>query len=87
LRQWFRSLTEFILSVSRRVRGDNRFTCHSAREEVKGKIARTAMIHLGRLHRIAKFENPQDCAAVERLWQHYDTYLHMGAGTFAFSAR
>src|SRR2546428_8373597 len=31
LRQWFRSLTEFSLSVSRRVRDDNRFTCHFER--------------------------------------------------------
>jgi alkanesulfonate monooxygenase SsuD/methylene tetrahydromethanopterin reductase-like flavin-dependent oxidoreductase (luciferase family) len=49
-----------------------------AREEVKGKIARTAMTHLGRLHKMGKLDDPEDCKAVERLWQHYDTYHHMG---------
>ena len=49
-----------------------------AREEVKGKIARTAMTHLGRLHRMGKLEDAQDRTAVERLWQFYDTYHHMG---------
>ncbi|MGH7784045.1 MAG: LLM class flavin-dependent oxidoreductase, partial [Candidatus Binatia bacterium] len=49
-----------------------------AREEVKGKIARTAMTHLGRLHRMGKLEDVEDRAAVERLWQFYDTYHHMG---------
>jgi 5,10-methylenetetrahydromethanopterin reductase len=49
-----------------------------AREEVKGKIARTAMTHLGRLHRMGRLEDPQDRNAVERLWKHYDTYHHMG---------
>jgi 5,10-methylenetetrahydromethanopterin reductase len=49
-----------------------------AREEVKGKIARTAMTHLGRLYRMDKLEDAQDRAAVERLWQFYDTYHHMG---------
>jgi alkanesulfonate monooxygenase SsuD/methylene tetrahydromethanopterin reductase-like flavin-dependent oxidoreductase (luciferase family) len=49
-----------------------------AREEVKGKIARTAMTHLGRLHKMGKLADPADRKAVERLWQHYDTYHHMG---------
>jgi alkanesulfonate monooxygenase SsuD/methylene tetrahydromethanopterin reductase-like flavin-dependent oxidoreductase (luciferase family) len=49
-----------------------------AREEVKGKIARTAMTHLGRLHKMGKLADPEDRKAVERLWQHYDTYHHMG---------
>jgi alkanesulfonate monooxygenase SsuD/methylene tetrahydromethanopterin reductase-like flavin-dependent oxidoreductase (luciferase family) len=49
-----------------------------AREEVKGKIARAAMTHLGRLHKMGKLEDPEDRKAVERLWQHYDTYHHMG---------
>ena len=49
-----------------------------AREEVKGKIARTAMTHLGRLHKMGKLDDPEDRKAVERLWQHYDTYHHMG---------
>ena len=49
-----------------------------AREEVKGKIARTAMTHLGRLHRMGKLEDAKDRTAVERLWQFYDTYHHMG---------
>jgi 5,10-methylenetetrahydromethanopterin reductase len=49
-----------------------------AREEVKGKIARTAMTHLGRLHRMGKLADAADRRAVERLWQHYDTYHHMG---------
>jgi 5,10-methylenetetrahydromethanopterin reductase len=49
-----------------------------AREEVKGKIARTAMTHLGRLHRMGKLADAEDRKAVERLWQHYDTYHHMG---------
>lgn len=49
-----------------------------ARQEVKGKIARTAMTHLGRLYRIGKLSDPEDRGAVERLWQHYDTYHHMG---------
>ena len=49
-----------------------------AREEVKGKIARTAMTHLGRLHRMGKLNDPEDRKAVENLWQHYDTYHHMG---------
>jgi 5,10-methylenetetrahydromethanopterin reductase len=49
-----------------------------AREEVKGKIARTAMTHLGRLHKMGKLDDPADRKAVERLWQHYDTYHHMG---------
>jgi len=51
-----------------------------AREEVKGKIARTAMTHLGRLHRMGKLDDPTDREAVERLWQHYDTYHHMESG-------
>jgi alkanesulfonate monooxygenase SsuD/methylene tetrahydromethanopterin reductase-like flavin-dependent oxidoreductase (luciferase family) len=49
-----------------------------ARQEVKGKIARTAMTHLGRLHRMGKLADAEDQKAVERLWQHYDTYHHMG---------
>lgn len=49
-----------------------------AREEVKAKIARTAMTHLGRLHRMGRLEDEEDQKAVERLWQHYDTYHHMG---------
>jgi alkanesulfonate monooxygenase SsuD/methylene tetrahydromethanopterin reductase-like flavin-dependent oxidoreductase (luciferase family) len=49
-----------------------------AREEVKGKIARTAMTHLGRLHRMGKLDAEADRLAVERLWKHYDTYHHMG---------
>jgi 5,10-methylenetetrahydromethanopterin reductase len=49
-----------------------------AREEVKGKIARAAMTHLGRLHRIGKLTDVEDRQAVERLWEHYDTYHHMG---------
>jgi 5,10-methylenetetrahydromethanopterin reductase len=49
-----------------------------AREEVKGKIARAAMTHLGRLHRMGKLTDEEDRKAVERLWQHYDTYHHMG---------
>ena len=49
-----------------------------ARNEVKGKIARTAMTHLGRLHRMGKLTDGEDRQAVERLWQHYDTYHHMG---------
>jgi alkanesulfonate monooxygenase SsuD/methylene tetrahydromethanopterin reductase-like flavin-dependent oxidoreductase (luciferase family) len=49
-----------------------------ARNEVKGKIARAAMTHLGRLHRMGKLTDPDDRQAVERLWQHYDTYHHMG---------
>lgn len=49
-----------------------------ARNEVKGKIARTAMTHLGRLHRMNKLTDVEDQKAVERLWQHYDTYHHMG---------
>jgi alkanesulfonate monooxygenase SsuD/methylene tetrahydromethanopterin reductase-like flavin-dependent oxidoreductase (luciferase family) len=49
-----------------------------AREEVKGKIARAAMTHLGRLHRMGKLTDVEDQKAVERLWQHYDTYHHMG---------
>jgi 5,10-methylenetetrahydromethanopterin reductase len=49
-----------------------------AREEVKGKIARTAMTHLGRLHRMGKLDDEEDRKWVERLWQHYDTYHHMG---------
>lgn len=50
-----------------------------AREEVRGKIARAAMTHLGRLHRMGKLDDEADRKAVERLWQHYDTYHHMGA--------
>jgi 5,10-methylenetetrahydromethanopterin reductase len=49
-----------------------------ARNEVKGKIARTAMTHLGRLHRMGKLTDAADRKAVERLWRHYDTYHHMG---------
>jgi 5,10-methylenetetrahydromethanopterin reductase len=49
-----------------------------ARNEVKGKIARTAMTHLGRLHRMGKLSDAADRQAVERLWRHYDTYHHMG---------
>jgi 5,10-methylenetetrahydromethanopterin reductase len=49
-----------------------------AREEVKGKIARAAMTHLGRLHRMGKLTDEEDRQAVERLWKHYDTYRHMG---------
>jgi 5,10-methylenetetrahydromethanopterin reductase len=49
-----------------------------AREEVKGKIARAAMTHLGRLHRMGKLADAEDRKAVERLWQYYDTYHHMG---------
>ena len=49
-----------------------------AREEVKGKIARTAMTHLGRAYRMGKLEDEEDRKAMERLWQHYDTYHHMG---------
>jgi alkanesulfonate monooxygenase SsuD/methylene tetrahydromethanopterin reductase-like flavin-dependent oxidoreductase (luciferase family) len=49
-----------------------------AREEVRGKIARAAMTHLGRLHRMGKLADEADRKAVERLWQHYDTYHHMG---------
>jgi 5,10-methylenetetrahydromethanopterin reductase len=49
-----------------------------AREEVKGKIARAAMTHLGRLHRMGKLTDEEDRKAVERLWKHYDTYHHMG---------
>ena len=49
-----------------------------AREEVKGKIARTGMTHLGRLHRMGELDDEADRLAVERLWKHYDTYHHMG---------
>jgi alkanesulfonate monooxygenase SsuD/methylene tetrahydromethanopterin reductase-like flavin-dependent oxidoreductase (luciferase family) len=49
-----------------------------AREEVKGKIARAAMTHLGRLHRMGQLTDAEDRQAVERLWDHYDTYHHMG---------
>ena len=49
-----------------------------AREEVKGKIARTAMTHLGRLYRRGELSDPEDRTAVEKLWEHYDTYHHMG---------
>jgi 5,10-methylenetetrahydromethanopterin reductase len=49
-----------------------------AREEVKGKIARAAMTHLGRLHKMGKLTDEEDRKAVERLWKHYDTYHHMG---------
>lgn len=49
-----------------------------AREEVKGKIARAAMTHLGRLHRLGRLSDEADRQGVERLWQHYDTYHHMG---------
>ncbi len=49
-----------------------------ARNEVKGKIARAAMTHLGRLHRMGKLTDVADRHAVERLWEHYDTYHHMG---------
>jgi alkanesulfonate monooxygenase SsuD/methylene tetrahydromethanopterin reductase-like flavin-dependent oxidoreductase (luciferase family) len=49
-----------------------------ARNEVKGKIARTAMTHLGRCYRMGKLNDAADRQAVERLWQHYDTYHHMG---------
>lgn len=49
----------------------------AAREEVKGKIARTAMTHFGRLHRMGKLADEADRQAVQRLWQHYDTYRHM----------
>ena len=50
----------------------------TAREEVKGKIARTAMTHLGRLHKMGRLDDAEERAAVERLWRHYDTYRHMG---------
>jgi 5,10-methylenetetrahydromethanopterin reductase len=49
-----------------------------AREIVKGKIARTAMTYLGRLHRRGELHDAEDQKAVERLWQEYDTYHHMG---------
>jgi len=49
-----------------------------AREAVKGKIARSAMTHLGRLHRQGELHDEEDRRAVERLWQQYDTYHHMG---------
>ena len=49
-----------------------------AREIVKGKIARTAMTYLGRLHRRGELHDEQDQRAVERLWREYDTYHHMG---------
>ena len=49
-----------------------------AREIVKGKIARTAMTYLGRLHRRGELHDEQDQKAVERLWREYDTYHHMG---------
>ena len=50
----------------------------AAREEVKGKIARAAMTHLGRLYRRGELEDPEDRRGVEKLWEHYDTYHHMG---------
>ena len=50
----------------------------AAREEVKGKIARAAMTHLGRLYRMGRLEDEEDRRAVERLWKYYDTYHHMG---------
>jgi 5,10-methylenetetrahydromethanopterin reductase len=49
-----------------------------ASNEVKRKIARTAMTHLGRLHRMGKLTDAADRQAVEQLWRHYDTYHHMG---------
>jgi 5,10-methylenetetrahydromethanopterin reductase len=49
-----------------------------AREIVKGKIARTAMTYLGRLHRRGELHDAEDQKAVERLWREYDTYHHMG---------
>jgi len=49
-----------------------------AREVVKGKIARTAMTYLGRLHRRGELHDTADQKAVERLWREYDTYHHMG---------
>ncbi|MBI4528030.1 MAG: LLM class flavin-dependent oxidoreductase [Deltaproteobacteria bacterium] len=51
---------------------------YEARYAVRGKIARTAMTHLGRLHKMGKLEDEEDRRAVERLWDFYDTYHHMG---------
>jgi 5,10-methylenetetrahydromethanopterin reductase len=51
----------------------------SAREQVKGVIARTAMTQLGRLYDRGQLEDEQDRQAVERTRQEYDSYHHMDA--------
>ena len=49
-----------------------------AREAVKGNVARSALTHFGRLYRRGELQEREDQKAVERLWQEYDTYHHMG---------
>ncbi len=51
----------------------------SARQEVKGVIARTAMTQLGRLYDRGQLNDEHDRQAVERMRQEYDTYHHMDA--------
>lgn len=51
----------------------------SAREQVKGVVARTAMTQLGRLYDRGQLTDEQDRQAVERMRRQYDTYHHMDA--------
>jgi 5,10-methylenetetrahydromethanopterin reductase len=50
----------------------------SARESVKGIVARSALTHLSRLHGRHQLHDSADAAALERLRERYDTYAHMG---------
>jgi 5,10-methylenetetrahydromethanopterin reductase len=49
-----------------------------AREQVKGIVARAALVHLGRLHNRGELHDEADRQALQRLRQHYDNYHHMG---------
>ncbi|HTN73501.1 MAG TPA: LLM class flavin-dependent oxidoreductase [Methylomirabilota bacterium] len=50
----------------------------TAREDLKGKIARSAFTHLGRLYNRGELHDDTDRKAVEHLRSHYDSYHHMG---------
>lgn len=55
-----------------------------AREAVKGVVARTAMTQLGRLYDRGRLPDKEDCRAIDRMRQEYDTYHHMDAAHSKF---
>lgn len=65
---------QFIYRMPCSIRSD----AAEAREDVKGKIARSAFTHMGRSYNRGELHDEEDRKAVERLRQHYDTYHHMG---------
>ncbi len=47
-------------------------------EAVKGMVARTVMVTMGRKHRRGELQGEEEQRAVERQWKEYNMYHHMG---------